>query len=65
MLEKLGLVANSKPQENAIKQMLGVIVGMDKIGGVMQKCNVLKGADKCDTGMKLYSCYYENKAMPF
>ncbi|XP_065368075.1 general odorant-binding protein 56a-like [Calliphora vicina] len=60
--EKLGTLKDGKVQEDVVLTKLGAIIGEDKTKTVLAKCKDVKGADRCDTGFKLYQCFESAKA---
>ncbi|XP_017868425.1 PREDICTED: general odorant-binding protein 56d-like isoform X1 [Drosophila arizonae] len=58
-LEKSGFLADGQIKSDVVLEKLGPIVGVDKVKAAQEKCDSLKGSDKCDTGFQLYQCYYK------
>ncbi|EDW60309.1 general odorant-binding protein 56d [Drosophila virilis] len=61
-LEKTGFMADGQIKSDVVLEKLGPIVGVDKVKAAQEKCDSLKGADKCDTAFQVYQCYYKNHA---
>ncbi|XP_065368241.1 general odorant-binding protein 56a-like [Calliphora vicina] len=60
--EKVGTLKDSQVQEDVVLAKLGSILGEEKTKTILAKCKDVKGADRCDTGFKIYECFESAKA---
>ncbi|XP_023160822.1 general odorant-binding protein 56d isoform X2 [Drosophila hydei] len=58
-LEKSGFLVDGQIKPDVVLEKIGPIVGVEKVKAAQEKCDSLKGTDKCDTAFQLYQCYYK------
>lgn len=55
--EKVGTLKDGQVQEDVVLQKLGSLIGEEKTKEILNKCKDIKGANRCDTGFKIYECF--------
>ncbi|XP_065368484.1 general odorant-binding protein 56a-like [Calliphora vicina] len=54
--EKVGILKDSVVQEDVVLKKYAPYYGEENVKKVLEKCKNEKGADRCDTGFKIYEC---------
>nr|AID61309.1 odorant binding protein [Calliphora stygia] len=60
--EKVGILKDNVVQEDVVLAKLVPHYGEENVKKVMEKCKNEKGADRCETGFKIYECVEKAKA---
>ncbi|KAH8389334.1 hypothetical protein KR215_003917 [Drosophila sulfurigaster] len=59
--EKVGTLKDGEIQPDVVLAKLGAIIGEEKTKAALAKCSSVKGANKCETAVKLHECFDEFK----
>ncbi|XP_065368077.1 general odorant-binding protein 56d-like [Calliphora vicina] len=60
--EKVGILKDSIVQEDVVLDLLVPHYGKENVTKALEKCGNKKGADRCDTGFKVYECIENARA---
>nr|5DIC_A Chain A, Odorant-binding protein [Phormia regina] len=59
--EKIGTLKDGVVQEAVVLEKLSPHFGEEKVKAALDKCKNIKGADRCDTGFKIFECFEKAK----
>ncbi|XP_065369200.1 general odorant-binding protein 56d-like [Calliphora vicina] len=60
--EKVGILKDSVVQKDVVLELLVPHYGNENVTKALEKCENKKGADRCETGFKVYECIENERA---